>query len=260
MKREQFKYAKNVAASSKPVSSTSSRPSTTSSIRSDTKSQISINPEQLIPTTALHHLKLFENLPAVLIQWRYANAYFKREIQDLQANVDLNFFDRILQLKDLENECNELRITTLKEEYIKELEDILGIEYPNAVTIGREWDNFNETLNLFLDFLANTLDKVFLGDRIVIDVTNFNDYLRSSEEIIAKILTESIGVFEQDDELCAKITELDSIVKEEINEIKEIASILETKSDQINKQMLETSLNNHKAYLSNLEAELLHEI
>lgn len=265
MKREQFKYAKTVTPAARPSSKhssiMSSRPSVTSSIRSEVSKQPSLtSPEPIIPTTAIQHLRLFENVRGLLLQWRYTNAFFKSQTEEMKANVEMNFCDRIFQLKELENQCGELRVMTLREEYIKELEDVLGIEYNSAVEIGREWDNFNDTLSSFMTFLANTLDKVFLGDRIVMEVEGFNEYLQLCEETIAKIVKNSHQVFEQDEELCGKIIELNGIIRDEMHEIREISTIFARKSEQKNRHMLLESLSNHRAYLGIVEAELWQEL
>ena len=50
-----------------------------------------------------------------------------------------------------------------------------------------------------MTFLVNTLDKVFLGDRIVLDVSEFNNYLNACEDLIEKIIKNSQNVFKEDE-------------------------------------------------------------
>jgi len=220
-----------------PVSSTTnrSRDSTINSysiqsLRTE-ETKISDGPNK--PSNEIsNELKNFENLRSLLLEWITINAFIKNVTQNCGQRIEVEFFDRILQIIDSQDKITDLKLSFMREEAIKELEEILNIEGKVMLDIGKVLEDLQETLNVIEDFLENTLKKVYVGENIVINVDDFNNYLEISTQLIDKITNSYGDTLAENQESEQKLRELNSVILEEIEELKSILTLLDKKSSQ----------------------------
>ena len=208
----------------------------------------------------ISELKNFENLRGILFQWVAMNAYIKHAAKTCGEKVDTDFFDRFLQLIEAQDKLTDIRLSLMREEAIKELETVLQIEHKTLKDIGRFMEDLHETLEIIENYLENTLKKVYIGENIVIQVEDFNKYLDMCTQLLSKMTINHEDAFQESKENEAKLKELNSLILEEINLIKSILLLLESKSVKRMDDNMEKYSDIQNKRIENLKIQLTQQL
>lgn len=125
----------------------------------------------------------------------YRKNKIKKKI--LILNKKKEFYDRFLQIREYQtNETND-KINIVRQLIIKQLEEILKIEFPEAKQIYKSLDDFINFVDKTTIFLNSSTQKIFLDEGLVIDIDKMNEFIEKSSEILERIFKKHAFFFKE---------------------------------------------------------------
>ncbi|KAL4501687.1 hypothetical protein ABPG72_018738 [Tetrahymena utriculariae] len=177
--------------------------------------------------------KMYENYRSYLLQYQFLNATLKDKIKKQQSKLEIEFTDRLQQLKDIIDNNIQLQTKILRERAINSLEEVLSIEYKSYKDIFSKLDEFSDYASNLQEFLNGSVKKVYIESGLSINIDQVNLYINESSQLIVKVIEKHSDFFREYPQIAQALNEIiqESIVQ--IKAIKQINSFLiEIKSEQ----------------------------
>ncbi|KAL4449752.1 hypothetical protein ABPG74_008125 [Tetrahymena malaccensis] len=177
--------------------------------------------------------QMYENYRSYLLQYQFLNATLKDKMKKQQTKLEIEFTDRLQQLKDIIDNNIQLQTKILRERAINVLEEVLSIEYKNYKDIFSKLDEFSDYASNLQEFLNGSVKKVYIESGLSINIDQVNLYINESSQLIEKVIEKHSDFFREYPQIAQALSE---IIQESIVQMKAIKQIndflIEIKSEQ----------------------------
>lgn len=210
--------------------------------------------EKKLRREIIEPIQQFECLRNVLLQWVFLNSYFKEEKKSLKERMEVEFYDRTQQVLTLQDEALKMKANISKEEAIKELEEILAIEFPVCQNISQGIVDFEENLEILKDYMENVLKKIEVGENIVIYADEFNEELIAIKDKLVEIQTKYNEEWENSNTVEKKMKEFIELSLLEHQELMALIELMASKQSSIEKRNFDDYTRLQEKRIRDLEA------